>query len=260
MQATLNGLRCAYADAGKGPALVLVHGFPLSRGAWQPQVEAFQAGRRVIAPDLRGLGESAPGPGIATMDTFADDVHALLELLGTGPVVLGGHSMGGYIALAFLRRHPGMVRGLVLVGTKAGADTPEGAAGRRATAEKVEAGGVAVVVDAMAPKMVAPAHAAAWEPRVRTLMAGATPAGVAAALRGMAERPDSTAMLSTIEVPTLVITGADDVLIPPAESEKLAAGIPGATLAVIPAAGHLVAAEQPESFNRALGDWLTTLP
>jgi pimeloyl-ACP methyl ester carboxylesterase len=192
------------------------------------------------------------------MERYADDVHALLRRLETGPVVLAGHSMGGYVALAFARRHPELLRGLVLVATKAGADTAEGAAGRRATAAKVKLEGIDGVVGAMAPKMLAASNKdAAMAAQVRDFMEPSKPEGVIAALLGMADRPDSTPGLGRIRVPTLVITGADDTVIPPAESDALAKGIPGAQLRVIPNAGHLVAFERATEFNQALREWLS---
>jgi pimeloyl-ACP methyl ester carboxylesterase len=275
MQATVNGIRMAYTDEGQGMPLVFVHGFPLSRGAWQKQVEMLRSSYRVIAPDLRGLGESHPSAsfgsaqdrssgqgrdGVNTMAQMAEDIHALLKQLNTGPVVLIGHSMGGYVALAFARQFPEMLRGLVLVGTKAGNDTPEAAGGRRATAEKVKAEGAKVVLDAMAPKMLAASNKdERMAAQVRGFMERSQPDGVIGALLGMAERPDSTELLSQIYAPTLIITGADDTIIPPAESEKMASAIKNAQLKVIPNAGHLVAFEQPEEFNRALQEWLKNL-
>ncbi len=257
MQSALQGM--SLIDEGTGVPLLFVHGFPLSRGAWQKQVDAFASSHHVIAPDLTGFGESPGKPGPATMAQFAADLHTLLQQLETGPVVLIGHSMGGYVALAFARQFPEMLRGLVLVGTRAGADTPEAAAGRRTTAEKVKAEGTQSVIDTMTPKMLAPGN---QDPnmanQVRSFMASATSAGVIGALLGMAERPDSTAILPTLSlsVPTLVVTGSEDALIPPAESEKMAQLIPGSRLNVIPNAGHLVAFERPEEFNRALKEWL----
>lgn len=257
MQAESNNIPLSTTAVGQGVPLVFLHGFPLHRGAWQMQFDALRSHFRVIAPDLRGFGESGTLPGPATMPQYAADVHALLQRLSTGPVVLIGHSMGGYVALAFARQFPEMLRGLVLVGTKAGADTAEAAAGRRATAEKVKAEGVQVVVEAMAPKMLAAGN---QDPRlveqVRGILNSSTTQGVIGALLGMAERPDSTGLLAQIAVPTLVVTGADDTVIPPAESEKLARAIPGAELKVVPRAGHLVAFEQPEEFNRLLMEWL----
>jgi pimeloyl-ACP methyl ester carboxylesterase len=262
MHAPIDGLRIAYTDQGHGlPPLLFVHGFPLSRGAWQHQIEAFGPTHRVVAPDLRGLGESEASEGPTSMARFADDLEHLLRQLGTGPVVLVGHSMGGYVALAFQDRHPGLLRGLVLVGTRAGADAPEAAAKRRAAAERVRREGISSVVDDMAPKMLAVGTADGNRlGQVRALMQSASAAGVAGALLGMAERPDATPRLGRIGVPTLVITGAEDTVIPPSESEVLARSIPGADLEVIPRAGHLVAFEQAEAFNDRLAAWLRRLP
>ena len=257
MHATIDRRRISYTDEGSGLPLLFVHGFPLCRGTWQKQLDALRASCRVIAPDLRGFGESDAKPGTATMDEFAADLHGLLLHLQTRSVVLIGHSMGGYVAFAFARRFPELLRGVVLVSTKAGADTPEAAAGRRATAEKVRTEGVKVVADAMTGKMLAgDSRDKAMAEQIRNWMASSSPDGVIAAQHGMAERPDSTGMLAGISVPTLVVTGADDTLIPPTESEKLAAAIPGAQLSVLPGAGHLVACEQPEAFNRVLTGWL----
>ncbi len=244
-------------DVGRGQPLVFVHGFPFSRGVWQKQIDAFQSSHRVIAPDLRGFGESPSQPGPTSMAQYAADLHALLQQLGTGPVVLVGHSMGGYVALAFARQFPELLRGLVLVSTRAGQDAAEAAAGRRAMAAKVKADGVRVLIDAMAPKMLATGDRdPVMVEQVRGLMAGTNPEGAIAALLGMADRPDAVALLGRIAAPTLVITGADDTVIPPAESDKLAQAIRGAQLHVIPRAGHLVAFEQPEAFNRVLKEWL----
>lgn len=254
---TLKSTNLRYTEAGQGLPLVFLHGFPFSRGVWQKQIDALRSSYRVIAPDLRGFGDSETQAGPTTMAQCAADLRVLLQQLVAGPVVLIGHSMGGYVALAFVREFPEMLHGLVLVSTKAGQDTAEGAAGRRAMAEKVKAGGVQVVVDAMAPKMLAAGNQdERMAAQVLGFMTPSKPAGVIGALLGMAERPDATAMLAQIAVPTLVITGADDTLIPPAESETLAQAIRGAQLKVIPHAGHLVAFEQPDDFNRVLTDWL----
>ncbi len=258
LRADVNGIRIAYSDEGKGVPLLFVHGFPLSRGAWERQLPALSPSYRVLAPDLRGFGESETLSGPSTMAQFAEDLHALLLQLRTGPVVLLGHSMGGYVALAFSLRFPQMLRGLVLVGTKAGNDGQETAAGRRALAEQVRGEGTQTLIDTLVPKMLAagngdPDMAGA----VRGFMARSQPEGVSGALLGMAVRPDSTGMLAGISVPTLVVTGAEDVLLPPEESRKLAQAIKGAQLLVIPCAGHLVAFEKAEEFNRALKAWLS---
>ena len=246
-----------WTDQGQGLPLVFVHGFPLARGCWQPQVDDLSPSFRVIAPDLPGFGGRQAAPTAVTMDSFADDIAALLADLGSAPVVLAGHSMGGYIALAFARRHPQLLRGLVLVATRSGRDTDEAAAARRATAEKVRAAGIEVVVDAMVPKMLAPANRDSESlAAIRGLMMSASRDGVTGALLGMANRPDSTPGLGEISAPTLVVTGADDEVMAPAEATSLAAAIPGARLRVIPDAGHMVAWEQPAAFSHELGDWL----
>lgn len=257
MRTTVNGVQVAYTDEGQGDPLLFVHGFPLSRKTWSRQVEAFKTDHRVLAPDLRGLGESEATEGPVAMVRFAEDLHALLQHLGLGAVTLIGHSMGGYIALAFAKAYPRDLRKLVLVGTKAGADTPEGAAARRATAEKVRLEGSAVVVEAMAPKMLAATNTdGAMAEAVRGFMAPSKPQGVISALLGMAERPDAGAWLREIQIPTLVVAGTDDSIIPPSESEALARAIPGAQLRLIPKAGHLVAFERADAFNEALRLWL----
>jgi pimeloyl-ACP methyl ester carboxylesterase len=259
MQAIVDGLAMTYTDQGSGsPVLLFVHGFPLCRGAWQKQVAAFSSEHRVLAPDLRGLGESQGSAGPVSMARYADDLAALLRELRTGPVILIGHSMGGYVALAFVDRHPSQVGGLVLVGTRAGADTPEAAEKRRATATRVLHEGTAFLVADMAPKMLAGDHPNADLIRqVDAFMLPSRPQGIASALQGMADRPDRTPDLARIQVPTLLITGAEDTLIPPSESQRMAAAIPGAQLEIIPHAGHLVAFEQAEAFNERLRAWLT---
>ncbi len=257
MHAMINGIEMVFTDEGQGATLLFVHGFPLNRVTWSKQVEAFKANYRVIAPDLRGLGESEATAGGITMTRFAEDLHALLKHLDSGPVILAGHSMGGYVALAFAKAYPQALRGLVLVGTKAGADTTEGATARRATVEKVRADGISVVVDAMAPKMLSAGTTnTAMVAAVRGFMASSKSEGVIGALLGMAERPDARAWLSEIRVPTLVMAGTEDTIIPPSESEAMAKAIPGAQLQLIPKAGHLVAFEQADAFNQALNDWL----
>jgi len=259
MQATVDGIRLAFTDEGDGPPLVLVHGFPLSRACWQPQIDTFRSSHRCIAPDLRGFGESEASEGPVTMDRYADDIAGLIEALSTGPVVLAGHSMGGYVALAFARRHPELLRGLVLVATRAGQDAPEVAAGRRATAEAVRAHGIQGVVDAMTPKMLAPDNSKkSLLKAVRGFMAPSSRDGVVGALLGMAERPDAIPQLAGITVPTFIVTGDEDAIIDPAESQLIEQAIEGAQLQVIPDAGHFVALEQAEAFNRELREWLRT--
>jgi len=258
MRVQLDGNEIACTDAGRALPLLFVHGFPLSRRVWAHQVAAFAPAHRVLAPDLRGLGESPLGTGEISIAAYADDLAALVHRLDTGPVVLAGHSMGGYVALAFARAHPELLRGLVLVATRAVPDSPEAAAGRRATAAEVERDGMRGLAARMASQLLAPEpDDPGLRAEITALIAASAPAGVVAALHAMAVRPDATPLLPTLRVPTLVITGDADSLIPPAESERMAAAIPGAELVTIPGAGHLVAHERPAAFNRALAGWLS---
>lgn len=258
MNTTVDDIKLSAEDTRVGRPLVFLHGFPFSRGVWQKQIDAFRSSYRVIAPDLCGFGVSPTRFSATTMTQYAEDVYALLHRLETGPVVLVGHSMGGYVALAFAAQYPEMLSGLVLVSTKAGSDPPEVASGRRTTAEKVKTEGVHVVVDAMASKMLSRHNQdESFIGQVRGLMASSHSVGVSGALLGMAEREDSTPLLAKIAVPTLVITGTDDAVMPREESEKLVHGIRDAQLSAIYPAGHLVAFEQPEEFNRVLKHWLS---
>jgi 3-oxoadipate enol-lactonase len=249
------GLRLDYDDEGRGLPLLLVHGFPLDRTLWNGQVDGLRNTCRLIVPDLRGFGASSATDGAAvSMDDYADDLAALLGSVGVDRVILGGLSMGGYIALAFAARHGDRLAGLILANTRAGADTEAGRQGRLTLAAKIEAGGTRELVDSMAPKMLAPASGAELDRTVRTMMSRQSVAAVTSALRGMAERPDRGGMLSSIDVPTLIIGGRDDALIPTAESEAMQGAIPGSRLVMLPEAGHLSNLEQPARFNQAVLD------
>src|SRR5262245_31643360 len=206
------GMLLHYSDDGPGPAVVLLHGFPLDHTIWDEQRTTLGSMYRVIAPDLRGHGASAATEGAYTMEVLADDVIETLDALGlTEPLVVGGLSMGGYVALAMAFRYPRRLRGLMLVNTRAAADTPETARVREDLAQQVEASGsVEAVVQTMLPKLVSPTtlrlRPELLDP-VQRVMAGTSALGVAGSLRGMAARPDRTADLPRIAVPTLVIAG-----------------------------------------------------
>jgi len=259
--ALVHGQRMAYTDEGMGATLLFVHGFPLNGDAWSRQLDAFKATNRVLTPDLPGFGASGPGADPASMGRYAEDLFTLCQHVETGPVVLVGHSMGGYIALAFARAYPLFLRGLVLVSTRAGADQPNVATARRESAALVRNGGFEVVAKGLIPKMLAttPSSEGLAE-AVLDIMWTSSPSGVAGALLALADRPDQRSHLDELRMPTLVMTGADDTLIPPSESAELARGIPRAELIVIPGAGHLVAYEQPTAFNDGLKAWLEALP
>jgi len=257
----LVGSKLHYQDVGSGKdVVVLLHAFPLHAGMWSRQVAALSPRFRVIAPDYPGLGKSPPRPEPSTMEALAEQVLGLLGSLQVDRAVVVGLSMGGYLAFEIYRQRPGLFRGLVLCDTRPGADTPEGATGREAFAKGALEKGLHWVADEMTPKLLRPQPDPAAVREVRSLIGQGTPAGVAAAQRGMARRPDSTPTLAAITCPTLVVVGAEDTLTPPSEAEKMVAGIKGAKLARIPGAGHLPNVESPAAFDQALLDFATGLP
>src|SRR4030042_803925 len=198
-----------FADQGSGAPVVLVHGFPLDHTMWDAQNDALAVKYHVIAPDLRGFGRSSVTEGLITMDRFADDLADLLdELHVSETITLCGLSMGGYVAFSFWKRHASRLRGLILCDTRSAGDTPEVAAGRLEMAQRVLREGPAPLVDTMMPKLFAQATAQQHPDLVESLrrvMMGTDPRAIAAAARGMAQRPDVTDMLAEIDCPTLVI-------------------------------------------------------
>jgi 3-oxoadipate enol-lactonase len=213
---------------------------------------------RIIAPDLPGFGRSPSRKGDekVTMEQFADDLAGLLDGLDVHePVVLCGLSMGGYIALQFWRKYAARLRGLILCDTRAAADTPEAAAARLVMADRVLREGPVPLVEGMLPKVLAETTLRQQPQVVKSVqgvMMTSDPHGIAAAARGMAERPDMTASLSQIRCPTLVIVGQNDVTSTPAEMRGIAEAIPKATFVEIPAAGHLSPLENPTAVNAAM--------
>ena len=259
MRAAIRGVELHYDVHGEGEPVLLVHGFPLSRRMWDGVVEGLRGRWRLIVPDLRGHGESEASDE-ASMRLYADDLAALLDEIGeTRPVVVVGLSMGGYVALEFFRRHRNRVRALVLADTKATRDTPEAARKREETAEEVLAGGSAVVAEGMVERLFAPSAAPALRDDWKRIMAATPPAGAAAALRAMAARPDSRALLRRIAVPVLAIVGAEDVITPASDARAIAEAAPDARLRVIPGAGHMSPVERPAEFVAALGEFLESL-
>jgi pimeloyl-ACP methyl ester carboxylesterase len=259
---TVHGVNLAVEARGEGPAVLFVHGYPLNRSIWRDQIGSLE-GFRCIAVDLRGMGQSdSPDLGYS-MSIYAADLAALLDVLGVDDVVLCGHSMGGYVAFEFLRQWRSRVRGLVLMDTRAEADAPEMRRARDAAAATARERGAGAIADSMLSKMLAPATLSRRPDvaeRVRALMARTPVAGLVGALAAMRDRDESESLLPTLAgVPTLVVVGEGDTLIPPDQAKAMAAAIPGARLAVIPGAGHLPPVEQPEATTASLRQFLTSL-
>ncbi|MBZ4016964.1 alpha/beta fold hydrolase [Streptomyces purpurogeneiscleroticus] len=255
------GVRIAYEDRGEGPPVLLVHGHPFDRTMWAPQT-AFLVGSgfRVVVPDLRGYGGSpATGPLDGLAD-FSRDLAALLDHLGiAGPVILGGLSMGGQIALDFCRLFPERVRGLLLADTSAPAETTAGREWRNAMADRLLREGLAPYADEVLDKMIAPqtiTDRPEVAAHVHRMMRGTPPEGAAAALRGRAERPDYTALLPRITVPALVVVGSADTYTPLADAQYLHDRLPDSALTVVEGAAHMPNLERPGVFNAALAELL----
>ena len=257
------GRRLRYEDTGgEGPAVLLLHGFPLSSAMWAPQLAALGARFRLIAPDLPGFGGSdAPAdPSAWRIGDYATAAVALLDALGIGGATVVGHSMGGYVAFAMLRRHSDRVRALVLQDTRAGADSQEVFTSREEQQKEVRAAGISALKPRLMQRLLAPKNLGdpVLESTVLSLMDHPA-AGYVAALEAMKHRPDSTPALAHVRVPTLVVVGAEDVLTPPSVARAMQVAIPGARLAEVPGAGHLANLEEPDAFNEALASFLAGL-
>jgi pimeloyl-ACP methyl ester carboxylesterase len=240
---------------------VLLHAFPLSSAMWLAQREGLAKVCRVITPDLRGFGGSRLGADDPSLDLMADDVARLLDDEGVDRAVVGGLSMGGYVTMAFCRRHPDRLLGVILADTKAGPDPAPARENRERIAQAVLSDGSGVLVSDVLPALIGPTtkeRRAMVFGRVKGLVQSAPPGAVAWAQRAMAARPDSFGTLAALKVPLLVVVGEEDELSPPADAEAMAGAAPGSRLEVIPKAGHLSAVEQPEAFNAIVAEFLRT--
>ena len=248
-----------YTVMGDGPPVVLLHPFPANHKVWLPAAELLAGRYRLIVPDLRGHGQSSAGAGPATMQKHAADLIRLAEACGVGRAVFTGVSIGGYILFELWRRHRERVSGLILCDTRAGADTDEGRSNRLKVADDVEKQGPVPFIDSMIPKLLGDTTRTTRPDlveRARKMMLEMSAAGIAAVQRGMAARPDSVADLKTINVPTLVMVGAEDTLTPLSEAESMQREIAGSRLQVVPRAGHYAVFEQHEAAGKAIRGFL----
>lgn len=246
-----------FTDAGKGLPVVLLHGFPLSGATWQAQQQLSDR-YRVITPDLRGHGKSPAPAGTYEMDLMARDVLALLDSLKITKAAILGHSMGGYVTLAAWKIAPERFAALGLVDSQAAADTDEARKGRLQNAEKVAASGAQVIADAMLPKLFAPElpQDDSIVDDVKQIILATSRDGIIGTLKGMAARPDSTAVLPKINVPTLILSGDQDQIIPLEKANALATAIPNSTLSIIEESGHMPMLECPGATTAAIRRFL----
>jgi pimeloyl-ACP methyl ester carboxylesterase len=259
--ALCDGVEIGYDDVGTGMPVAFLHGFPHNRALWAPQMGAFVDRARCIAPDFRGFGESSKH-GPFTIDQFADDIAMLLRGLGIERAVVVGLSMGGYVAFALWRRHRSLVRALVLADTRAGVDSDDARANRIALIDVARTRGSGAVADRQIVGMLGKTTRAkrpALIDEVHRMLESASVDGIVGALEAMMGRADSTVTLATIDVPTLVVVGQEDVLTPVREAELLREAIRGSRLEVIERAGHVSNIERPAAFNHVLSEFLAAL-
>lgn len=257
--------RLAYLRAGAadGSVLVWLHAFPLTAEMFHPQLDSPPGGWRLLAPDLPGLGHSDDHelPGVA-LDDYAHAVVGLLDRLAIERAVVGGVSLGGYVALALARLAPRRLGGLILADTKAPADTETAREGRTRMLEILSEQGPGGVADDMLDKLLGETSRRdrpGLVSDVRSFIVTNNPEGIRRAILRLRDRPDAVPGLARIAVPTLVLVGSEDAITPTSEAEALAAGIPNASFEIVPAAGHLANLEHPAAFNTAVGRFLETL-
>lgn len=246
---SIHGFQLAYERHGKGKPLVLLHGFPLDHHLWDEVVPLLEDTFDLIIPDLRGFGESTTMDAPYTMDDMATDIAGLLGHLGIQKIAIAGHSMGGYVALAFARHFPKRVTGLGLVSSQVLADPPERKEGRYKSAAEVAVKGIDGVVETMTPKFTPDSCLQTY---AQTSMRRQKPTAYIGALKAMAERSDSTPLLSEIKYPVVIVHGDADVLIPIDRAREVKALLPHAHLFEIAGAGHLPMMEAKEKTAEAL--------
>jgi pimeloyl-ACP methyl ester carboxylesterase len=260
----VNNLSLAYEERGEGRPLLFIHGYPFNKRLWQPQLDGLQDAARLLAPDLRGHGESQAVSGPYWMDTLAGDLQAFLDAVhATRPTVICGLSMGGYVAMAFYRQYGPHAAGLILAATRAGADSASGREQRDEAAHLAQEEGVPAIVESMLPKLLSPKtydRSPDLVEYVRQMMLGTSLDGILGDLMGMKERPASWTTLEVIDLPVLILQGADDQIISYDEAQAMHEALANSQLEVIPDAGHLLNLEQPERFNQAVRRFVQSLP
>ena len=255
MKLELNSGTVSYVDAGNGPAVLLIHAFPLNNTMWASQVAALSGKFRVLAPNIRGFGQSQPSSAW-TMEEMADSLNEFLDKLGVKDIAVVGVSMGGYIALTYWSKYPKRVRQLVLSNSRARADNETEKNARNDMIAAIEQSGAAILPDRMLPRLLQPNPAAGVVRNVRKMIESTSPAAAVYAVMAMRDRMDFSSMLHRVECPTMVITGENDVIIRMEDSRAVADAISGARFVTIPNSGHLSNLENSDAFNAALLSFL----
>ncbi len=259
MRIDIGGCGIEVDDHGEGVPVILLHGFPLSSEIWAPIRLAVEQAGRLVTPDLRGFGRSDKPAGGYAMDELAGDVASLAEALGIERFVLGGHSMGGYVALRLAARRPGRLLGLIMVDSRAEADSEEGRTRRDAAIATIRDRGGSTFLDEFVPNLLGPstrARAPRFLSDLRAIAAEVPDHVLAGCIAGMRDRPDSSGLLPALDVPALVVVGQEDAVTPPDAARAMAGALPRATLAVITGAGHTPSVERPIPTGDAIVSFL----
>ena len=252
-KANIKDIQIAYTRRGSGKPLVLVHGYPLDHTIWDEVLPLLENNFDIILPDLRGFGQSDVVESQYKITDMAEDIAGLLDQLGIEKATIAGHSMGGYVSLAFASAHPKRMAGLGLIASQASADPHERKQGRYDAAEEIMKTGVQPVAESMSAKLTLDKRVQAY---VHGLIAAQPPAGLAGALKAMAERDDSITILSSFQFPVVLIHGKADELIPVQRAQEIKSAIPQATLMELSAIGHMPMMENPQATATALKNLL----
>ncbi len=257
----VDGAELDVATDGNGDAIVLIHGFPLTREIWNAQTSQLAKTHRVIRPDLRGMGRSSAPDGPYLMETLAGDLAAILDAMAIDRAAIVGHSLGGFVALAFARMYTERVARLALVCSRLGADSPEIAGFRNDLADRLEReNSIEPAVESYIPRLFSDesleTNSEAVE-RARGIARTNSPSGAAAMLRGMAQRTESYDIAADLAMPVLIAAGAGDKVVPLAEAEEINAAFPAARLTVMKKSGHLPMLEEPEALTAALAAFVS---
>lgn len=247
----------SYHDVGKGLPIVLIHAFPTDKDIYAPQEAELQKHFRVITLDLWGFGDTAKTNGdMITMSDYADEVFILLNQLKIPRSVIGGESMGGYIALMFLKKHPEKVFALILSDTQCSAETEEGKKARDIWVNNILRNGPDMLKKTFLDKALAPTTSPQTFNYLKNIVEQQNANGMISALKGMAEREDTSSVLTNASIPILILTGAQDEVIPPQQSDAMHALAKSSKLVILPKAAHLSNLDQPELWNQAVINFL----
>ena len=255
---TVSGIHIAYDDIGEGLPIVFIHGFPLSRQIWRHQIKNLSKRWRIIALDLPGFGKSGR-PKEYSIKGFAESVVGLMREIDAEPAILAGHSMGGYIIFEIVRRFPGSMLSLILINTRAEADTAEAKERRMKAIGKIRSEGKEAFLREFLPLLLAPKNRRKLLGELEKMCEDISEEALIGTLKTLAERPDNTELLPRIRIPTLIIAGREDPLIPPESSLTMARMIPKSALAVISDTGHLSCLEAPNQFNDTVSKFIMSL-